>query len=211
MNSMNLIVAPYVQYSNQTYDVAISEASNYQLLIKEIKAKNGSAAANDICLGHAFNSNEQTAGASGNNYVIQCKEKFGMAALYLTTADTSGVTFTYEYYNGSSWASLTLQNTPSLVSTGKKAILFNSPQDWGLDGSSYYAIRIVASGTPNYVIAGVKCCGVLSYQKNVYPGGEAEICFESRPLLLQGGEGIVPFFLYSDTSNSIKAVYQINP
>ncbi len=200
-----------VAYPSQTYDAAIScPESDSQLRIEKVVAFNGSAAPNNIAIAHSMNSGNLSLGASGNNYVFSAKEKFNLIALSVGTADSSGVTFSYEYWNGA-WASITPVNSPVLTSTGKKAILFNAPIDWTLDGSSYYSIRLAASGAPNYVFSGVRVCAVLSYKENIDANGSVEVDFSQHPLLLQQGEALVPFFLYSDSSNTIKASYHISP
>lgn len=209
MNRQMITLTEEVKYNNQTYDDFLPNATTNQLLVSSATARNGSQAENDVGIFHKVCSGHVTSGASGNHYVLQSTEKYNMVCLYLTTADTSGVTFTYEYYNGS-WTNLTLLNTPSLVSTGKKAILFAAPQDWTVDGSGYYSIRIYASGAPNYVMGGVKYARQLVYGKNILPGQSIYYSSE-QPLLLQSGESLIGFFTYSDSSNSMKAVYRFNP
>lgn len=206
----NMLVSDSIKYPNQTFDSAISATSNMQLLVSSAQAFNGSAAPQNMGIANSIN-NGVTSGASGNNYLIQCKEKFNLVALNIGTADTSGFTFTYKYWDGSAFSTLALINTPFLTSTGKKGILFNSPIDWSLDSGSLYSIRIDATGAPNYVFTSLKCCRMLAYAENVQSKGSVEALFPDRHLLLQNGETLVGFFSIPDTANTMKASYRNNP
>lgn len=211
MNRANVSLSDTVKYSNQTFDAALTGTSNMQLLVHSAHAFNGSAAPQNIGIANSFNSNYVSNGASGNNYLIKCKEKFNLVALNVGTADSSGSTFTYKYWDGSAFSTLALVNTPFLTSTGKKGILFNSPSDWTVDDGSLFSIRIDASGTPNYAITALKVCRMLTYKENVLSKASLELSFDERPLLLQVSESLVGFFSVPDSANTMKASYRNNP
>jgi len=205
-----LQISDTVKYPNQSFDAAVSAASAKQLEVSSAAAFNGSVAENNVGIAHSVTSTRISSSLSGDNYSIKSKDKFNMAAMSIGTADSSGATFTYKYWNGSTFATLTLLNTPVLTATGKKAILFDAPLDWALDADSYWTIRIDATTTPNFVFTSVLPCRVLAYREGVQPKATLEVNFED-PVLLQSGEGIVGFFSFADSLNTLKASYKNSP
>lgn len=212
MNYRNVATTVKFAYPKQSYDLFLSAPTNQQLLVHSIEAVNNTAASNDLAVAYSQNPDQVTAVLVGNNYVISSKNQFDLIAFSIVTAESGGVTFTYQYWNGSTWVALVLVNTPVLTATGCQVLLFNAPLDWALDSNDVYSIRIVGSATPNYNLGTPKACRTLSYRENVLPSASLQIDLtDTRSLLLQQGEGLIGFFAFPSASNTMEASYQINP
>lgn len=154
---------------------------------------------------------------NGQGSLFQGKNKFNCISFNVSQAGTGSPVFTYEYWNGSAYSTLTLVNTPNYVATGIKAIYFNPPVDWAVgDGTeggdeSFYSVRCLASTAPSQAIQinSLKVSKALAFSQDIDSGGRLELDYEGSPLLLQGGETIIPFFSYSDPANTIKIDYKI--
>jgi hypothetical protein len=205
------ILTKRVSYPNQSFDGALAAPTSRQLLIHSIAAYNGTAGNQDVGIGYSLNSTRSQSGFSGTSYVIQSRQIFDMVALSINTADTSGSTFGMQYWNGSSWVTLTTLANPAVTSTGNTAIFFNAPIDWMLDASGFYSIRITASGTPNYVVGTIKICEMIAFRQMIYPYASVQVRFETRQKLLQQGAEIIAYFSSPNSSNRVETSYQINP
>ena len=89
--------------------------------------------------------------SAGDYLYIGCQYKFLSVFINLSTNGAGG-TCAWEYYNGSSWTSLSVNadttNADNLGASGK--VYWDRPSDWeetSVNGYSYYWIRIKAEGT----------------------------------------------------------------
>jgi hypothetical protein len=87
--------------------------------------------------------------ANQDSFYIGHTEQFGAMKLDISTAATGTYTIAYQYWNGSTWASLTgvTDNTSSLSVTGENKVSWTIPGNWATstqDGAGpYYYIRIM--------------------------------------------------------------------
>jgi hypothetical protein len=231
-------------YADQGLTQSFTPPSNQQLEVYSAKARNASAAENAVGLFHSIatphfklyqllaggDADATTAIQAGtatsifsttNNdgCLFQAKEKFNMIAFNVSQAETGSPVYTYKYYNGSSYSTLTLLNTPSYSATGIQVIVFEAPTDWVVgDGSEdanseFYSIQVIATTAPGQAVQinSLKLGKMLSYSDAVEPSGELEVSFGDEPLLLQVGEAVLPFFSYTDPSNRLELAYKISP
>lgn len=238
MNRDNISVLQ-TAYPNQSLTAALSAPANKQLLINSIAAVNGSAADMDIAIGHSINNSEwevlvtdnsvetdvttaiqagtatSVIGTTNNDqFIVQAKEKFGFIAFDVSQAQAGSPVYTYTYYNGSSFVTLTLISSVSYAATGVQIALFLPPVDWTADADGFYAIRVRATTAPSQAVQidSMKVCRVLAYREEIQSKGQLQVLFElPKQLLLQAGEEIVPYFSFSNASNIIEASYQISP
>lgn len=84
---------------------------------------------------------------------------FNKITFTISQASTGAPVYTYEYFNGSAWAALTLTTTPDYTATGSTFLAFTAPSDWAVgDGTevggstSYYAIRALATTAPTTAV-----------------------------------------------------------
>ncbi|PIR73955.1 MAG: hypothetical protein COU35_05085 [Candidatus Magasanikbacteria bacterium CG10_big_fil_rev_8_21_14_0_10_47_10] len=91
-------------------------------------------------------------GGSGSQYWGHSTLQFDKLYAYVSSQDFSPLNYTWEYYNGSSWASLTVTNdTGAYESTGIHSFSWTVPGDWAktaLSGEtpSYYVHAICNDG-----------------------------------------------------------------
>jgi hypothetical protein len=230
-------------YPNQSLNSFLSANTSRQLLVHSASAYNGSAAAGGVGIGHSMNSNlwkvfslgvadtEVTSSiqsgtaitlfstTNGEGVLFQAKHKFELVSFVISQAQTGSPVYAYTYWNGSSWASLSLKNTPSFASAEQQSILFDAPIDWEVgDGSeggdeSLYSIRVLATTAPSQAVQidELKICKVLAYRDEIYPKGVLNLDLSDRKLLLQQGESLIGFFQFPSPLNTLEASYQNNP
>lgn len=233
-----------VAYITQGLTVPYSAPSNQQLSVHTIGAYNGIAGANNIGLFHSVSpsqfklykllaagdadfTTEIQAGTAvsifnttnNDGCLFQSKDKFNMIAFNISQAQAGSPVYTYKYFNGSSYVTLNLLNTPSYAATGVQVIVFNAPIDWAVgDGSesadnTLYSIQVISTTAPSQAVQidSLKIGKMLKYAENVLESASVNIDFGVEPYLLQVGETIIPFFSYSGSSNRLEIAYKINP
>lgn len=228
-----------VAYPNQSLDAALEAAQSQQLLVHSLLAVNGSAGLMGIGLGYSIvdsdfevlvslggvETNETSAiqagtattilGTTNNDYaIVQAKMPFGLLSFNVSQAETGSPVYTYSYFDGSGYSSLSVENSVAYSATGRQCLLFAPPVDWESDANGMYTIRIQATTAPGTAVQvdSLKPCKLLAYREEVPSKGELLITFDSgRQLLLQAGQQIIPFFSFSNSSNTIEASYQISP
>lgn len=231
-------------YPNQSHDTVLSAASTQQLLVHSICAYNATSSAIGVGVGHSFNSNywklwqnvasvysnvtaTVQAGSSttlftttsNDGFIVQAKEKFGLVSFVVSQTQTGSPVHSYQYWDGSTWQTLTLFNTPSYASTGKKAILFTPPIDWAVGAGSlgpdetFYSVRVRATTGPSQAVkvSAMKVCRVVAFRNNIAADQQLQVLFDTRQLLLQQGESVIGFFETANAANSMEVSYQINP
>src|SRR5574343_544996 len=218
-------------YGQKGQDAALSAPVGNQLAVYLARSFNRSGGAIDVGLVKKFRSNafklftynasvytevslplsaatQIMATTTGHGFVFQFKARAGLVSFNLTQASASG-SYVYEYWNGSSWATLTTIEVPNYTTTGVKHIVFLAPHDWAIGGggaldSSLYSIRVTNSAG---IATALKIDSVLAGQmfefyESVADNQSVVLEFpESRPMILEGGEGIMPYFGSASAAN----------
>jgi hypothetical protein len=165
-------------------------------------------------------------GADDDGFVVQCKEKFNLITLQVTTAEVGSPVYAATYWNGTSWAALTTIEIPAAFTAAEHCIAFAIPTNWavnsgaaisqvttgnGLD-ADYYTIKILATTSPataplaSRIYVGKVLDFVEALADNnmfdVYPPGLGG-------LELHGGEGISPYFKTAHADNTVSIKYSI--
>ena len=230
-------------YPDQGLTVSYTPATASQLEVFSAGAYNATAAENAIGIFHSV-SNSQfklwkllAAGdaeftsiiqagtavsifntTNNDGCLFQAKDKFNYIAFNVSQASTGSPVYTYKYYNGSSFVTLNLLNTPSYSSTGIKVIVFEAPVDWVAgDGSedgdnTLYSVQVISTTAPSQAVQinSLKIAIMLAYNGAVLPGGLLEVDFKTDPCLLQVQEAILPFFSYTNPSNRLELTYKVS-
>lgn len=154
-----------------------------------------------------------------SGFLIQGKKKFNCLSFNVSTGEVGSPVYTYLYWNGSSYTTLTTITVPTAYTTGEKVILFLIPSDWvvGTDAgtggdSDKYSIKMVATTAPstamkaNSLVVGQ----IIDFTEGVADNGELVWkCPADFPLQLDGGEGLLPYCSASSTANAFSATYAI--
>ena len=158
-----------------------------------------------------------------NNYgfLVQCKDVFGLISLTISQAELGSPTYSYQYWNGSAWATLTLRNSFVYTSTGSIAIAFAPPVDWAKGCGSLvadfnslnagYCIRVRGTTAPSTaVIVNAMAVSRLWAYRSLATKGSLLVDLTASPALLEVGESVQPFFATAAANNSVEVSYQVS-
>lgn len=154
---------------------------------------------------------------NNDGYIVQSPQRFNLVGLNISTAAAGGSpVYSYTYWNGSSWANLTLISTPAYGSTGNQLLLFYAPHDWAVGGASgdgvdatKYAVRVRATTAPSGTAAAADTIWIgsmIDYQASLADKGRFDVAIpQEKPLLFQAGEGVLPYF--AGTANAANSIF----
>lgn len=156
---------------------------------------------------------------NSDGFIVQSDRRIGMIGLTVSNTATGG-TYTFEYYNGTAWTTLTtLENWTNFNSTGDKYIAFLPPHDWAQgDGAATaidqnkYSIRVLHTTAPADTgsVNAIWIAEFLDYWEGLGDNNCAELMFDSeRPFMLEGGEGLLPYFSTTNAINQFGAFYSV--
>ena len=152
---------------------------------------------------------------NGDGFLVQSPRKFGMVGFTISQAGSGSPVYTYKYYNGSSFTTLTTLEVPSYGSTGDVWIVFQAPSDWALGGNAalnqnQYALQVIAT-TANGTAVQISNMWVgefLEFYQAVPNNAAIQLSFpDSKPFTLNGGEGLIPYFATTNAANAFGAYY----
>ncbi len=150
---------------------------------------------------------------------IGSKDPFGFVGFNVSTAIGAGSTITYTYYNGTSFVTLNTFEVTGFGATGTKYVIFAPPVDWVVGGitgtdSSLYYIKIIDTVAPATPVSFNEfwVAELLAWQEAVADnsGLSIESLGEHKPLILDQGEGLMPYFSVNANLNLFQAAYNIN-
>jgi hypothetical protein len=151
--------------------------------------------------------------SNGNGFLIACDRPFGLVGVNVSTADSGDGVFVAEYFNGSSFVTLTTIEVQTAYALGTKLHVFLSPIDWavssGITGvtNGLYCVRFrsttAPSTTPAFNDAWVG--SFITFREDVADNGYLGIeTYENRPIVFEGQESLLPYF--SGTANAANYV-----
>lgn len=154
---------------------------------------------------------------NSDGFIVQADRRFGMIGLTVSNTATGG-TYTFEYYNGSAWTTLTtIENWTSLGTTGDKHIVFMAPHDWAVgDGAAtdidqtMYSIRVLHTTAPGDTgaINALWIAEFLEYFEGLGDNVMGQVLFDSQvPYVLEGGESVIPYFSTAASQNQFGAFF----
>ncbi len=152
---------------------------------------------------------------ANHGFMIESTKQFGYVAINLTQAETGSPVYSYQYWNGASWATLNMNQTPVYTSTGYIYLTFNPPTDWavgdgGLGANTGYSIRVRATThtTQAILATSVRVARWFCYRQAVPASSQLQVIFDNHPNLLEVSEALVPYFQTANNLNSIEAAFQ---
>lgn len=146
---------------------------------------------------------------TGKGMAIQSKTKFGFFGYTVSTAGSTGV-YTYQYWNGSSFTTLTTIATTTNTSTGDTQAVFLPPSDWVVGGggaldSTKYTIRVITGTAPatGIQISNIWVGQIMDFYSQLANNTGLQLEFDNaRPFRLEAYEGIMPYFGGSASPNN---------
>lgn len=157
-------------------------------------------------------------GTINDGFALQSARKFNVLGLHIVTGQATGV-YVYEYWNGSAWTTLTTLTTITFTAASNDTdqwASFRAPVDWakgatGLDADKYQ-IRIRSTTAPAGAISANSLWvgEFLEYYEGVPNNAAVQLSFpDTKPFLLNGGEGLFPYFATANAANQFGAYYSI--
>ena len=150
---------------------------------------------------------------------VGSKDPFGFVGFNVSTAIGAGSTITYTYYNGTSFVTLNTFEVTGFGATGTKYVIFAPPVDWAVGGIvgtdlTLYYIKIIDTVAPATPVSFNEfwAAEMLAWAEAVADnnGLSVESIGEHKPLVLDQGEGLMPYFSVNANLNLFKAAYNLN-
>lgn len=152
---------------------------------------------------------------NNGGYLVSSSRKFNMIGLNVNDAIGAGSpVFTYQYYNGTAYTTLTTTAVPAYTSTGTNLVVFNAPQNWavgteaavGGDSANYnILVRSTTAGSDAATANAAWVGQFLEFQEGVADNGVLELNMSiARPYVFDGNESLIPYF--SGTANALNTV-----
>jgi len=156
---------------------------------------------------------------ANDGFSVGSIRKFSSLIFTVTQANTGAPVYVYRYFNGSSLVTLTGITLPTSYTAIDMLLVFNPPNDWakggpagfGLDPDMFHIV-VTASTAPDQAVISnsVQVLSMFQIKKAVADKGELLVDLSATEgLILQSGEGIVPYFSNSNADNNVQVVYRI--
>lgn len=145
-----------------------------------------------------------------HGFGIQAKSRFGIYGFTISQIQGGSPVYEIRYYNGSSFVTLTQVVAQAYTSTGDTIAIFAPPFDWAPGGGSgldanMYSIRVRATTATSQAIQAtdIWVANPLDFAVLTTNSSMSLELSEEHPLILEAGEGIMPFFSVASTSNYV--------
>ena len=147
-----------------------------------------------------------------DGYVVGAEKPFSALAIAVGTAEAGTPAYEYTYWNGTSWGTLTLIDTPSYLGVADTYLTFAPPTDWAATSSDqnglpngYYCVRCRATTAPTTApLASTIQAYHIFRLTHRYLADNTEYAFEGVQMLFdKSGEDIYAYFGTANADNSI--------
>jgi hypothetical protein len=157
---------------------------------------------------------------AGSGIIIETQKKIQAFMVNVSVNQSGANTFAIQYSNGSGFTNvLQTVNVPTTFNgapTGKQIVFFSPGVDYatgcgitGTDTTQYQIKFNAVSAGSTCSINELKAAVSVAYTPSVAQNSSLELLFsEQYPLLLEGGESIIPFFKQASNDNKVMAFYQ---
>jgi hypothetical protein len=157
---------------------------------------------------------------AGSGIIIESEKKIQAFIVNVSVNQSGANTFTIQYSNGSGFTNvLQTINIPATFNgapSGQFVVLFSPGNDYapgcgvsGTDNNQYQIKFACVSGGTTCSINALRAAISVQYSPSVASNSALEVVFsEQYPLMLEGGESLVPFFEIASNNNKIIAFYQ---
>lgn len=154
---------------------------------------------------------------NNDGFIVSSRKRFNVLALTISSASAGG-TYTYKYWNGSAYTTLTTLEVPVYSATGVVYIAFQAPRDWVVGGPAQisqtrYSIQVIATTHPTTAVAitAFTESEFLDFYQGVANNAAIQLSFpDSKPFLLEGGESVCPYFSTASAANTFACFYVEN-
>lgn len=157
-------------------------------------------------------------GTNNDGFYVQANHRFNIIGLTVSTGQTGG-TFTYSYWNGTSFTALTTLEVPAYTTAADIYVVFQAPRDWvvgngGVTGLNnlFRTIRVLSTTAPGGAVSvnNVWVAQFLELYLGVANNAGVQLAFpDTKPYVMQGGEGLLPYFSVTNATNQFGAYYSV--
>lgn len=153
---------------------------------------------------------------ANGGFVVQSKSKSGLMGFTVLQGESVSPVYSYQYWNGAGWVTLTVIAKPTTYATGSNLIVFLPPSDWAVGGDTgldqdKYSIRVrsTTAGGQVVTVTAVWCGQLIDFIEAVADNNSLNIEFDrDHPLILDGGEGLMPYFSgTASADNALRTAY----
>lgn len=214
-NQINLHSISAFNSGGSACDVGLSivnATSTWKLYIGNVNNGTPTNKTSTIQAGSTVNIFDTT---TNNGFMVECSKVFGYLTFNLSQAQSGSPVYSYQYWNGTSWATLNTNQVPASYGTGYNYVTFNHPVDWvkgdnGLGSNDGYAIRVrsTTAGGQAVQASSLRVGRWIAYRNSVATLNGLQAIFDQHPLLLDNSEALAPYFSTATSTNSIEAAYQ---
>jgi hypothetical protein len=154
-----------------------------------------------------------------DGFLIQARIPFNIVFLNVSTAAGGSPVFAYEYYNGTSYTTLTTISAPTFTAAGETYLIFQTPHDWAVGTTSdvggdsrFYSVRVYSTTAPTTTECQVNRILVsrfLDFYESLPDNGSLSLTFDTAyPLDLETNEALLPYFSTANAANLIRGFYE---
>jgi hypothetical protein len=155
---------------------------------------------------------------TNDGFLIQSPRRFNLIGFSVTQAESGSPVYTYQYYNGTAYATLTTIKVSASYTVADHVIAFAAPQDWAVGttaavggSTSLYSILMKASTAPGTAVQAnaMWVSAFLNFTEGVADNGKV-VCTAAagENFTLQSTEGVVPFFGTANAANTVRVTYK---
>jgi hypothetical protein len=155
---------------------------------------------------------------TNDGFLAQSTKPFNVVGMNVTQADGGGSVYTMQYYDGTNYVTMPPIKAIALGSTGNVVMAFDMPHDWaagttdavGGAGASLYSMKVTATtaGAAAVKIDNIWMGEFLAFQDALADNGKLTLSYDWEfPLVLEIGEGIMPFFGTAAAGNQISGTW----
>lgn len=151
---------------------------------------------------------------NNDGILIQDSRRFNLLGLTISAASGGG-TYLYQYWTGAAFATLTTLEVPVYSATGDVWIVWQAPSDWVIGGPTAldqdkYTIKVSATTHPTTAVS-ITASWVaefLEFYMNAPSNSAVQLSFpDTKPYLLNGGEGLFPYYATAGATNQFGSYY----
>lgn len=148
-------------------------------------------------------------------FVVATKNRSGLIGITISATSTTGA-YLFQYWNGSSWVTLTTIDIPDFKTTGDFYISFLPPSDWAKGGaadlpSDMYCVRVTSHTTapsPAVAFTSVWAGELIEFVEGLADNAGLSIEFDAdKPFTLEASQGLMPYFGTASASNGMQIAY----
>jgi len=176
--------------------------------------------ANDVTLAICGGTNTNIFTTTNNDgFMVQSAEKFNLIGLTIGTGQAGSPTYAYQYWDGTTWQTLTTLAVPASYAAGTQVVAFHAPIDWvtgsnaatGGELTGYYSIKVIATaaGSQAVVASDAWVGSFLAFAKSLadgatlnFPQGAPAIA-DALGVVFDSGESVAAYFATANAVNKV--------